>query len=205
MRTGTFIKFGKEEHLKELFQYGTIYMKSIDDFRKIEDNMLRGDIYEGISEIKNLPPGIFEIPTLAYKGNYINIHYKISYETVYGNIYSMYFLEINESKDGILGVDKRVFDFGSHFLFILNVQEFLNRIERKIRKMGYKFYLGHVKYYDSHNTSSKISVFQKRIQYEYQKEFRIFVDRKSVSPLKFRIGDLTDIAEIRSCKELMNT
>src|SRR5690242_16377038 len=84
------LKFGSEKNMTDLLLNGTIYMNPINKFRLIEDNNLRGDSYEGINQIWNLPPGQFEIPSLNHKGNYISMHLRESYENVFGNIYSMY-------------------------------------------------------------------------------------------------------------------
>ena len=46
-----FLKFGNEKNLMDLYKNGTIYMNSIQYFRKIEDDELRGASYEGVSEI----------------------------------------------------------------------------------------------------------------------------------------------------------
>jgi len=59
-----FIKFGREQDMLDLFNNGTIYMNTINTFRTIEDNNLRGDSYEGIKQIWNFPSGQFEIPSL---------------------------------------------------------------------------------------------------------------------------------------------
>mgnify|MGYP001191768518 CR=1 FL=1 len=84
------IKFGSEKYVIDLIENGTIYMNSINSFRKIEDDCLRGDSYEGINQIWNLPAGQFEIPSLNHKGNYISMHLSENYENVFGNIYNLY-------------------------------------------------------------------------------------------------------------------
>ena len=85
-----FLKFGNEDNINDLLHNGTIYLNSIQNFRKIEDKQLRGDKYEGVLSIKNYPSGQFEIPSLNYKGDYLALHLFEKYEEVLGNIYSLY-------------------------------------------------------------------------------------------------------------------
>ncbi len=40
-----FLKIGQEEHIKDLYENGTIYLNTIEYFRKIEDEELRGNKY----------------------------------------------------------------------------------------------------------------------------------------------------------------
>jgi hypothetical protein len=41
-----FLKLGSEKNILDLFENGTIYMNTIEYFRKVEDEELRGDKYE---------------------------------------------------------------------------------------------------------------------------------------------------------------
>jgi hypothetical protein len=59
-----FLKLGSEENILDLFENGTIYMNTIEYFRKVEDEELRGDKYEGVSRVINSLPGTFKIQVL---------------------------------------------------------------------------------------------------------------------------------------------
>ena len=85
-----FLKFGQKEHITDLYRNGTIFMNAIQYFRKMEDDELRGDPYEGISKIKNYPSGQFEISSINFKGNYLALQIREAYDTVVGNIFSLY-------------------------------------------------------------------------------------------------------------------
>tara|TARA_R110002049_G_scaffold250486_2_gene424846 strand:- start:867 stop:1061 length:195 start_codon:yes stop_codon:yes gene_type:complete len=52
-------------------------------------------------------------------------------------------------------------------------------------------------------TNGKITLFQKPLEYEHQKEFRLYVERDSIEPLILNIGSLKDIAEIYQSNELI--
>lgn len=193
----SFLKFGGEKEMTDLLENGTIYMNPINKFRSIEDNNLRGDSFEGIFKIWNLPPGQFEIPQLNHKGNYLRMHITQSYQNVLGNIYSLYCISSYgfENPDSF-SIDNRMKDFGSHFVFIKDLPEFFPLLKASLTLTGCKFFHGFVEYFDKNSINGHISVFQKPMEYEYQKEFRFFIERETTDPLIFSIGNLSHIAEI---------
>lgn len=200
-----FLKFGQEEHIWDLYQNGTVYMNSIQRFRLIEDEGLRGDIYEGVSQIRNYLPGQFEIPEINFKGQHLGIHLRNAYQEVVGNIYSLYCISSNTIGNPLeFQIDKRNAEFGSHCLMIKNNPEFLKRIEIALELSGLKFRHGFVEYYDKNKINSEITLFQKPSEFEYQKEFRIYVERPSIEPFILNIGSLTTISKVFTSAEIVN-
>jgi len=190
-----FLKFGKPDDITDLYENGTIYMNSIQSFRKIEDDCLRGDRYEGVSSIMNSTDGYIEV--LGKKINLVNVHVPESREIVFGNIYCLYCVSsFGFTTPADFKIDEKVREFGSHCLVIFQPGEFLSRIEQKLNLMAWTYRTGFVEYYDKHTVNGKIHVFQKPREYEYQKEFRIYVAREFITPLVFEIGSLKDIAQI---------
>lgn len=172
------LKFGKEGDIKDLFHNGTIYMNPVQRFRKIEDGELRGDKYEGVSHIKNLPPGQFEIPSIGCKGNYSSFHLIESYENVLGNIYSLYCVSSHGWKNPLdFKIDKKIKKLGSHCLVIKDNQKFLSLIEAKLKELNVKFKHSFVEYYEKNTVNRKINLFEKPTEFEYQKEFRFYIER----------------------------
>lgn len=201
-----FIKFGEEKYLKDLYYNGTIYMNSIQYFRNIEDGELRGDIYEGISRIKNYPPGQFEIPELNFKGNYLALQIRQSYETVLGNIYSLYCISSHGWGDLTkFKIDNKNKRFGSHCIVVKDNKKFLSLIENKLKELKVDYTHNFVEYYDKDKINRTITLFEKPLEFEYQKEFRIYVKRLSEKPFVFNIGNITDIAEIYNSNEIIDT
>lgn len=189
-----FLKFGRKEDILDLYENGTVYMNSIQHFRRIEDGYLRGDHYEGVSSIINSLPGQFDV--MGKTINYLSIHIPQSYSEVYGNIYSLYAISsygFKSPKD--FYIDPRVKEFGTHCILI-SPGEFLNKVNTKLDLIGLKHYDGFVDYYDKHKVNGKINLFQKPHEYEYQKEFRIYVKRDQITPLVFKIGSLKDFAHV---------
>lgn len=201
-----FLKFGHEEHINDLYHNGTIFMNAIQHFRKIEDGELRGDRYEGVSRIKNYPPGQFEIPSLNFKGNYLALQIREAYDTVVGNIFSLYCVSSHGWENpNDFKIDEKIKQFGSHCLLIKDNVKFISLIEEKLKELNVKFNHNFVNYYDKDKVDRKITLFEKPLEFEYQKEFRFYVERKSDKPYVFSIGSLKDVAEIYNSKDIVDT
>jgi hypothetical protein len=198
-----FLKFGNETDMLDLLNNGTIYMNPINKFRVLEDNNLRGDNYEGVQKIWNLPAGKFEIPKINFKGNYIRMHLRESYEKILGNIYSLYSINSGGfAKPSDFYIDERVKEFGSHFVAINNIVEFRSRIVNALKLLGHNFHCDFVQYYDKNQINGQITVFHKPNEFQYQREYRFYVDRPDIFPLSFKIGNLKDIASIHSSDQI---
>lgn len=201
-----FLKFGQESHIKDMYENGTIYMNSIQFFRTIEDCELRGDMYEGISNIKNLPSGQIEIPEFGFKGNYLALQLRQSYKTVTGNIFSLYCVSSHGwTNPEDFKIDTKIEGFGSHCLVILNNREFLSRIETALNLKGVEYTHNFIEYYDKDKVDRDITLFEKPLEFEYQKEFRFYVKRMSTTPFMFQIGSLKNIAEIHPARHIIAT
>lgn len=192
-----FIKFGTEANILDLYNNGTIYMNPISYFKNIEDSQLRGDYFEAISELYNFPGGTLEIPEINFKTNYINkklVHHR---PVSIGNIYSLYCISTHGFEDFIqLTIHPKVKEFGSHALVILDGKVFLERVINTLKSSKLDWLLGFVKYYNPDAYNGYLSVFDKPIGYEYQKEYRFYIKRDEDSPYKFSIGKLHDIAAV---------
>lgn len=190
-------KFGNAANITDLFENGTIYLNTIQYFRTVEDAELRGDKYEGAIEVLNFPAGDFEIPVLNFKGKYISLHARKVFEEALGNIYSLYCISsfaTPNPRDFI--IDKRIKNFGTHCLMIENIEEFLYRIETALKKRNFKYNHGFVSYYDRFIINGPINLFQKPKEFEYQNEFRFYVQSDIIEPIILNIGSLVDIAQI---------
>jgi hypothetical protein len=113
------LKLGSEENIIDLLENGTIYMNTIEYFRKIEDGELRGDKYEGVSKIINSLPGTFKIKGIDREFDYIKMHLREAHNQVIGNIHSFYALSSKGFPNPLdFEFDKRNLRFGTHCLMI---------------------------------------------------------------------------------------
>jgi hypothetical protein len=200
----TFLKFGDEARINEMYEKGTIFINTIEYFRKHKSQKGRGDPYEGVSRIKNYPPGEIEIKEINYKGKYLNLHIKETYEGVLGNIFSLYSVSSRWCEDpSQFKIDKRMLEFGSHCLMIKDNQKFLTLLENKLQELGFKYDHNFITYYDKNEINGEINLFKKNLDYEYQREFRFYIENDLISPIKFEIGSLKEIAEIHPTKDII--
>jgi hypothetical protein len=51
----------------------------------------------------------------------------------------------------------------------------------------------------------EITLFEKPLEFEYQKEFRFYIKRSSDQPFTFSIGSLTNIAEMHVSNDVVDT
>ena len=199
-----FLKLGNEENILDLFKNGTIYMNTIEYFRKVEDGELRGDKYEGVSRIVNSLPGTFKIKVIDREFNYIKMHLREAHNEVIGNIYSLYAMSSKGFPNPLdFEFDKRNLRFGTHCLMIKDIPYFFKKIEKELQKNNYKFHHNFVDYYDKDEVNRKITLFEKPLEFEYQKEFRFYVEDYGMKPIKIQIGSLKKCAEIFKIEDLL--
>jgi hypothetical protein len=199
-----FLKLGSEENILDLFENGTIYMNTIEYFRKLEDEKLRGDKYEGVSRIINSLPGKIKIKGIEREFNFMSGHIKESHSEILGNIYSLYAISSKGFPNPLdYKFDERNLRFGTHGLMIKDLPLFFERIENELKKHKYKFHHDFVDYYDKDVINRKISLFEKPLEFEHQKEFRIYVENDKIEPIKIQIGNMKDYAEMFKIEDFL--
>ena len=194
------MKFGKTEHIESLVNEGLIYMNCTDYFRHstIKD---QGDEFEGAE--------------IVHKGNIISYRSTILNEKLFclWHINDKDTPKVKSIKqvDGDLcelTIYTRDFttladtDFNDFKVALIkNHKEFNNRLVKELNKL-YKgrFWCQQVKYYRPNVADYKpISPFMKPAKYRSQNELRYLVlddTENAGKPLKIRIGDISDIAQI---------
>jgi len=203
-----FLKFGSEDHVRDMWENGTIYCNTLEYFRRLEDRNLRGDNYEGTYRIINYP-GESEITlTISETGQAIplktsNLHFREFYSDLKGNIYCLTAVTVQEVvQSRSLKLDLRLSEFGSHFLLVKDNQRFYDMLIDSFVKNNLKVQTGFVKYYDKKKINGELDLFHKPNEFGYQKEFRILIQNQEIAPIKFQIGSLKDIADIYETKDL---
>ena len=199
-----FLRFGPKEYIQDLYENGTVYMNSIKHFRDRKDDPLRADMYEGISRIIDCPPGEFTIPEINYTGRYEALRLREYDPNLAGNIYSLYcvssyfFPDPESFKAHISNAG-----FGDSCIMIKDNPEFLRRIQQAVEEKGYSYRDGFMDYYDKDTYCGEVGVFKKPLDYENQKEFRIYVQRQDTDPLILKIGSLEGIATVHTSMEII--
>lgn len=209
---GCFIKFGSLEHLIELKEKGILYCNPINYFIKIEDNFLRGDPMENVTEMMYMESGdmilspVGEQPsinstTLPFKDFYL----KGRIIEPFGNLFCLTAINILEKPFGqVFTVNERNKEFGEYFLLIHNTKEFLNRIKEKLEQLKMRYQAEKVKYLDFSKFNGKKSVFEKDLIFSYQQEWRLFLGNKKDEPIKIDLGSLEELSILGSSKSIEN-
>ena len=71
--------------------------------------------------------------------------------------------------------------------------------------MNLQFEHGIIDYYDKEKVSKTITLFEKPLEFEYQKEFRFYIIRNSEEPINIKIGSLENIAELHKIDDIVDT
>ena len=196
-----FIKIGKEKYIKDLYENGTVFMSTLEHFRSIEDEFLRGDPNEGAACLVDSNKATMKIPSLGYEGNPINIRYGNFLKT--GNIYSLYCLSSYgfPTPEGFT-MDKRNLDFGSHALIIKKPGKFIEQVAKALDERSLYHEHGFVNYYKNQDRLSDLTAFDKSDLFEHQKEFRFFVENDVLETISLNIGSMKPYSEMCETKDL---
>jgi hypothetical protein len=197
------VKFAKEKEHIEQFQEGLFYCKPIKYFTELEDGKVRGDIYESVIELHYIEKGTLQLkPAKDEKAEWktfdiINAQFKKNYPNPFGNLFCMSSITVSPTKEPIIfEFDEKFKSFGNYAVLIMNQPVFLERLKQEAERQKIKLCLGKVEYLDLSKFGGQKSLFQKDIDYSWQEEFRIFVDRDANDLFTFSIGSIKDISMI---------
>lgn len=198
-----FIKFGEKKWMKKLFEEGELFLNTVDYYTKVENKEI-GDSWEDVvqvDQIKNFKLQINDQTLLTAPSGNVQIHIPDLRQNLYC-LWSMsdeYVLEnINKEDNSVIintsnyngFVDKGV----ACSVVITNLDEFIKKVERELKRNNLKYQMGRVSYYDENTYKGLVTPFMKRKKYELQNEFRILVDYPQNEPLIIQIGKMSDIA-----------
>lgn len=196
---GTLIKFGREADLVQLRDEGLLYMNNLTYFWDIEDEELRGDLFDGVSEVARGPKLTMRQPDgsdLVIGRNWVIRMHPPAPEKM--NIFSMYALR---PVVGNFPIDARNFRFGDHALVLMNPQELMNRIESYLKTEKIEARGDLVEYVDDDHIG-KLGPFKKLRKYNYQSEWRLVCLGGPGGPMKIHIGSINDISALIPCAEI---
>ena len=218
-----FIKvFNKEEYAKSLLKNGELLFRQIKHFATTADK-IRYDECEGketfmfntkfIDEKGNLKIKIFnpsnsrtfiEIEkSLNNLAGYVSTHYKnevvqkkkiVRDKDFTGLIYCM--SAINTAENYVLDIQK----FGDYAVIINNTEEFISRIKKYCVQNNLTEYDKKVEYVD--NEVSYHLIFRKQSYYKGENEYRFVIEGLTDEQKLISIGDISDIAQMVSTREL---
>ena len=202
MENSTLVKFGKKEHIENLYNNGELYMSNLPCFWELEGDECRYDPNDSLSEYHAGNRGYMTLKTIEGKEVKISITNwgcripPVNPETI--NLFCMYALR---PFHGFFPVDERNFIFGDTALVMLNGDEFIKRVGNALDKESIVWKANLVEYVDDDYTG-KIGPFRKHERFRYQSEWRIVCMRGSEDPRKLYVGNLRDISQMILAKEI---
>lgn len=223
-----FMKFGSKINLEKL-RAGQLYMKNLKYYVNLErftEDEDVGDKYDGQMLIQNSGISLFDYDTNKPCARFNNALFSINLGYLNCPVFCMFVFDrrnyIEEQLEGdVFAVKyrftqeqlKRMPNFGDYVLIIKDTKEFFDRVKNSLRKSGYKFTQDYIQYYENNSIeyirqvqadSYKIA-FWKRDKYSYQQEYRFLIYNDVEDFLSVQIGDISDITEIKSTAEILNT
>jgi len=196
---GTLVKFGNQEHLQQLQDEGLLYLNNLPYFWNIEDEELRGDPFDSVTEIQRGPKVVIPLQNgkeVTMEGEWIMRMHPSEPEKI--NIFCMYALC---PFSGTFPVDERNFRFGSFALVMINRPEFMRRAELALKSQKIKFKADLVNYVDNSHIG-KVGQFKKLRKFAYQSEWRLVCYDGPRGPRKIRIGSIKDISVILHSEQI---
>lgn len=175
---------------------GNIFFSPHDYFRKLENDNVIGDKFEGIDHCAQ--PNKIEKITISKNGNVLwsangsvfSEPVRVSHGGAPRNIFCMF--SIRDA--GFIGsLDSRIHQFGDHFVIVTNTELFVERVSKSAIANGYNFEAGLMQYFDQHTYTGEVGVFRKRVSYEYQKEFRFAIYPGGRGAIVLNVGNICDI------------
>ena len=138
----------------------------------------------------------------------------------YCNLLCMVMHHYNTEKKQVERFDERMRDYGEYAVRVFNLEEFLNRVFDKAKVQGDYCLAGPMNYLPFDTVRNGTDCFDKLLPFSWQKEWRIAYihnqenlkqlaaedpARVYEEPYTLKIGDISDIAEIVSAKDIFDT
>lgn len=201
--------FEKKEHQKD-FLDGKLYMKTLKSFKEYEkSDFNRSDKFEAIVKHNHVHYDAIQIEDLVILKEEISPSHETTNTRKYDycNIFCMYALWPEKEEETLI-IDDKNKEFGDFCVCIVNPKEFIERVVQKTREQKIACHCMKVKYINKSLFNGQIKdlevPFTKFDHFDYQKEFRIAIDRKKNVDEHYSldIGDIRDIAFVTSIDKI---
>ena len=232
-RISFLVKLFERPEYADQFMAGGLYLNRLSFFKRIENaaDLVRGDPYEGTFawlqprglRISMNPPGMGPIEiTDQHLTRPVSIS-MVDHDDLHALCtYAVHSPTFDVRDDGRVELtpelvaelvahrtfDDRCREFGQHAV-VMHAKPFLDRLASALdeRRLGATGRL--VEYYDDETFNGEFALqdapFRKHKRFEWQREFRVCVrtDTHGDDPLRFEMGDISDIA-FRTCADHLN-
>lgn len=208
-----FLKFVEKRIYAENFLSGNLYLNPLKYFIGIEEGADgRADRFEltrgwhqprDLGEITvgsiTISPSHLAGPLIMQSCAQENSNILCLYAGVFPKIDKASGIEIEELRRSF-HLPEQCLSMGREAALVHNPRAFLRRVEDAVNASGFGLDAGMVDYFDPSNYSGTITRpgFSKRNDFSWQREYRLILDRRALSPEPFvlEVGDLHDICSI---------
>ena len=214
----------------EQFLQGKLYANRLSKFKCIEEDLARGDKYEGgaiidpsrismMIQSQNLETGELQEAVLEGQHFASSIKMKLRYFD-YLNLFCMYGVRLNGldlTPENTAAIKERVSlsekfrDLGNYVVVITNATKFINRVVIAANRKKYGLEFDFVTYYDPEVGTTLVpqtteTIFAKRKEFAWQEEFRFFIDTftQGNEAVVLDIGRIDDIAFLGDTSGMIN-
>ena len=208
--------FEHREHADKFIR-GEVYCRTLAYFKELEDQHGRGDSDEGaivlpleglVMTLESTDPGTGEVTKHILEG-FAAPPVLVPEWFDHINLYCMFaahfpdkISKANKNRvEELLRIPEEFNQLGRHAVGITDYTEFLTRVRSAAERAGYGVCSGLVNYYDPEISTPPIhseieTIFSKRKEFAYQREFRIAIDTGNTEgkEITLDIGDIRDIA-----------
>lgn len=207
-----FVKYGTEEHMKEL-QEGKLFFNTLQYFAGCDASIGRGDEFENVykqtigpsavmdftSELHHVDIKMIRLANGDYISRYVNTEF-------YANLFCLYtVVSEKDLEDQQCSLSKEMIGFGSHMLMIINPHEFLKRVRESIEPHVKNLHISPVTYINIKTLNGRKDYFKKPLRYSYQKEYRIAYQNEKEQVSFYNICSIEDISVLMpadKCKSI---
>lgn len=196
----TLVKFGQREHLRQFREEGLLYMNNLPYFWRIEEDEVRGDPFDGVSEVRRGRNGTAKLggdrnQQLRITNWVLRIH-PLEPEKI--NIFCMCAVRPSVGRSP---VDEKNLQFGDYAVLFEKPQEFIDRVASGLEPQGIRGKAGLVQYVDE-DYEGEWGPLRKLRGFEYQSEWRLVCYDGPGNVRELRIGSLADICAIMDSAEV---
>ncbi len=221
--------FSKKRYAEEFLQ-GKLYANRLAEFKRIDDDLARGDEYEGgvminpdrvTVAIQNQDQETGESREVVLEGQHFgsSIKMKLPYFD-YLNLFCMYGVSLNgldltpENTGAIkdrISLSEKFRGLGNYVVVVTNATKFINRVVVAANRKKYGLEFDFVTYYDPEVGTTLIpqsteTIFAKRQEFAWQEEFRFAFNTFTLrnEAVVLDIGRIDDIAFLGDTSEMIN-
>ena len=189
------------ENFLEDFLNGSLYLNTCAYFSQLDQSdIVRSDPHDGATEARQ----ILEVAIKDSIGNWIPIsgveNPIISRSDEISNLNILCFYMMTDlPKDEF---DERNLEFGNVAVFISNLSDFIQRVNRAAASSNWVVTKGPVEYVERNAHNGFMGPFRKFKNYSYQREFRFVFSTEKRMPIRLEVGNLRDIVYVTSSSKV---